>query len=89
MAPGGNELYGTTPDGGRFGSGAVFSVDTEGTAFNVIHNLGGTLDGASPQASLTIANGTLYGTTTEGGTHGKGIVFSVRIADHQERVKKD
>jgi uncharacterized repeat protein (TIGR03803 family) len=82
----GNVLYGTTPDGGRFGSGTVFSLDTLGETFKTLHNFGGTLDGATPQAPLVISNGVLYGTTIGGGFHGKGTVFSVRVADNQERV---
>ena len=91
LATQGNVLYGTTPDGGTFGSGrsgagTVFSLNTLGTTFKILHNFGSMFDGASPQAPLVISNGVLYGTTTEGGFHGKGTVFSVRIADNQERV---
>ena len=91
LATQGNVLYGTTPDGGTFGSGrsgagTVFSLNTLGTTFKILHNFGSMFDGASPQAPLVISNGVLYGTTTEGRFHGKGTVFSVRIADNQERV---
>jgi len=34
-------------------------------------------DGAIPRANLTNVNGTLYGTTQEGGVHGHGTIFSV------------
>ena len=74
-------FYGTTFLGGKGcasdGCGTVFSVTPSGTE-NVIYAFhGGTLDGNEPHAGLVNLNGTLYGTTSRGGTANLGTVFSV------------
>jgi uncharacterized repeat protein (TIGR03803 family) len=95
-------MYGTTSQGGNgvcnylAGCGTVFSVTQSGRekvlyAFQGLPN-----DGANPEASRMIAlNGTLYGTTSTGGSGGCkngagnlvgcGIVFSVSVSG-QEKV---
>lgn len=77
-------LFGTTSGGGggQFqsdGSGTVFSLATAGTE-HVLHTFGrfsavGLPDGMNPEAGLTDVNGTLVGTTTNGG-NGYGTVFA-------------
>jgi uncharacterized repeat protein (TIGR03803 family) len=79
-------LYGTTQAGGGSGCsgtgcGTVFSITTSG-AETVLHNFGGSGDGADPVAGLLAVNGILYGTTYLGGAHrcdgdGCGTVFSI------------
>lgn len=63
-------LYGTTINGGSgcsgLGCGAVYSITTTGTE-TVLHIFAGTTDGEDPEAGLTVVNGTLYGTTYDGG----------------------
>ncbi len=58
----------------------AFSVTTTG-AEKVLHGFGGGSDGAHPVAGLINVNGTLYGTTSDGGSGGCdggcGTVFSV------------
>ncbi|MGA2247474.1 MAG: choice-of-anchor tandem repeat GloVer-containing protein [Verrucomicrobiota bacterium] len=84
----GSKLCGTTQSGGTNGWGAVFAVDTSGSNYIVLHTfkpasyvnslVGDTnADGAAPQAGLTIAGNTLYGTTSDGGTNGAGTLFSM------------
>lgn len=76
-------LYGTTSAGGakegcaENGCGTVYSIDSSGVEKVVYRFRGGTYDGAAPQASLLEYNGTLYGTTSKGGSYNKGTVFSV------------
>jgi uncharacterized repeat protein (TIGR03803 family) len=49
--------------------------------FTVLHNFGGSPDGAFPYAGLIRdAAGELYGTTSNGGTSGLGTVFKVDIS---------
>jgi uncharacterized repeat protein (TIGR03803 family) len=73
-------LYGTTQSGGTALNGTVFSITTGGKE-KVLHNFGvGTKehgDGVLPMASLIDANGTLYGTTSEGGDYNYGTIFSI------------
>lgn len=63
------KLYGTTYKGGTYGGGTVFGVTRSGTE-TVIHNFGapGAGDGRAPHGDLINVNGTLYGTTTGGGS---------------------
>jgi uncharacterized repeat protein (TIGR03803 family) len=72
------ELYGTTLFGGTHGWGTVFSI-TPGGREKVLHSFDGPdgPDGAEPFAGLIDVNGTLYGTTDEGGTYGYGTVFAL------------
>jgi uncharacterized repeat protein (TIGR03803 family) len=96
-------LYGTTSGGGTgtcssvrgSGCGTVFSVNPKTGVVKVLYSFqGGSTDGAYPSASLIDVNGTLYGTTTVGGTGtcsnvlgpGCGTVFSVNPETGSEKV---
>jgi uncharacterized repeat protein (TIGR03803 family) len=76
----GNTLYGATYNGGAFGGGTVFAVNTDGTGFTNLHNFPGS-GGANPNGDLILAGSTLYGTTYDGGggvySSGNGTVFAV------------
>jgi uncharacterized repeat protein (TIGR03803 family) len=77
-----NALYGTTAYGGSHGTGTIFSLNTDGTVFAILHNFtaisGGTnSDGANPQPVLVLSGNTLYGTALDGGAYGVGTVFSI------------
>jgi uncharacterized repeat protein (TIGR03803 family) len=70
-------LYGTTDAGGANDCcGTVFSITPSGKE-TVLHTFGGTPDGEFPKAPLVDLNGTLYGTTYQGGANNYGIVFSI------------
>ncbi|MBV8067081.1 MAG: hypothetical protein JO113_03810 [Candidatus Eremiobacteraeota bacterium] len=75
-----DKLYGTTWIGGS-GGGTVFSLSTSGEE-RVLHIFGpgraGVPDGLSPFGSLIGVNGTLYGTTTSGGSDDDGTVFALK-----------
>lgn len=62
-------LYGTAEAGGSLNYGVVWEFSAAG-AFTVLHNFAGfPTDGASPDAGVVLdAKGTLYGTTSMGGT---------------------
>ena len=92
----GNKLYGMTQQGGSSGLGTIFSINSDGTDFVLLHEFaGGANDGASPQGSLIISDGTLYGMTMYGGIepictsewdgycyaydYGHGTIFSIDI----------
>jgi uncharacterized repeat protein (TIGR03803 family) len=72
-------LYGTTGNGGVYNTGiggTVFSITTGGTE-KVLHSFGSGADGSGPTAGLINVKGTLYGTTSAGGTYDAGTVFSI------------
>jgi uncharacterized repeat protein (TIGR03803 family) len=72
---GGGTLYGTSLSGGSNGWGTVFRIDTNGGNFAVIHHFTNNPDGASPRSRLLLLDGTLFGTTSGGGTNGAGTIF--------------
>ena len=85
----GGNLYGVTVNGGgpscARGCGTVFRLAPDGT-LTVLHNFSGGSDGAYPGASLLLGKrGNLYGTTLEGGAHGRGTVFRI-TPDRAESV---
>jgi uncharacterized repeat protein (TIGR03803 family) len=80
----GNTLYGTASQGGPYGSGTVFAVNTDGTGFTNLYSFTTSSypnytnsDGAGPTAGLILSGNTLYGTTPAGGSAGVGVVFAV------------
>jgi uncharacterized repeat protein (TIGR03803 family) len=71
-------LYGTASGGGTSGNGVVFKLDASGKETVLRRFAGDPKDGAYPQAGLIQdAAGNLYGTTTNGGSFGDGIVFKL------------
>lgn len=78
-APGGEHLYGTTPNGG-YGRGAVFelSYSPSGWTEKIIYRFEGGNDGTTPYAGLVMnPAGNLFGTTYLGGTNNDGTVFEL------------
>ena len=75
----GNTLYGATAAGGANSDGVIFSVNTDGTNFTVLHQFSGT-DGMQPVALVAGTNGTLYGITESGGADNYGVLFSITPA---------
>jgi uncharacterized repeat protein (TIGR03803 family) len=76
-----NTLYGTVSGGGDNGAGTVFSINTDGSDFNVIHTFdpNNPADGSQPEASPTLSGNVLYSTTYSGGMTGNGTVFHVYL----------
>jgi uncharacterized repeat protein (TIGR03803 family) len=74
----GSTLYGTTDYGGDANDGGLlYSVNTDGTGFQILHQFGSGSDGLMPRGSLTSDGSTIYGTTAFGGTAGSGTVFKM------------
>src|SRR5262249_55577720 len=73
----GNVLYGTTFRYGSNGFGSVFSMNTDGTGFTVLHNFVFGSEGGNAAAPLLASGNTLFGTTSAGGTNGWGTLFSL------------
>jgi uncharacterized repeat protein (TIGR03803 family) len=79
----GSTLYGTASAGGTNGTGALFSVSTNGMGFNNLYsfsssvNYGPNSDGAYPLGGLILSSNILYGTARDAGTNGNGTVFAI------------
>jgi len=75
-------LYGTTQYGGiggcpYFGCGVLFELNPSGQQ-TVLYSFSGGSDGSEPGTGLIRdASGNLYGTTSEGGSNGAGVVYKV------------
>ena len=71
-------LYGTTYLDGAYSDGVVFELKTDRME-TILHSFaGGAADGEFPFAGLVRdASGNLYGTASQGGTSGDGIVFKL------------
>lgn len=88
-------LYGTTYAGGVHGRGRCgpYRCDGDGTVFRItpagkkrtLHSFGSGSDGLTPEAGMLNVNGTLYGTTANGGKYHCGVMFSTSTAG-SERV---
>ncbi len=93
---GAGNLYGTTTGGGShdancnsFGCGVAFRLTNEGAtwALTTLYTFQGGSDGSLPDTAMIFGNnGTLYGTTSAGGTgnngFGYGTVFNLQAASH-------
>lgn len=68
---------------GEIPQASAHAPSTSSTNYRVLYSFGGPPDGLLPQASLIDAGGTLYGTTSQGGTsscaylNGCGTIFSI------------
>lgn len=64
-------------------SGAPLVVGPPGSKERVLHDFEAGADGAGPYAGLVNVNGTLYGTTVDGGANGYGTVFKVTTSGRE------
>jgi uncharacterized repeat protein (TIGR03803 family) len=77
----GSTLYGTTAgtsSGSSFGT--MFMMNTNGSAFGLLHRFSAPIsntnsDGILPSGPLILLEGLVYGTATDGGSHGTGTLF--------------
>jgi uncharacterized repeat protein (TIGR03803 family) len=74
----GSVLYGTTSSFGPSKSGTVFSMNLDGSDFQVLHAFVDAPGGNGPWAGLTLIDSVLYG-TTHGGIGTGGSVFSINL----------
>jgi uncharacterized repeat protein (TIGR03803 family) len=77
VGDGSGNFYGTTYNGGAYGFGVVFKLDSGGNE-SVLYSFAGGADGANPYGGLIRDTaGDLYGTTHGGGVAGHGTVFEI------------
>jgi len=70
-------LYGTTSAGGAANAGVIYKLDATGHE-TVLHSFTGGADGGLPFAGVVRSSaGSLFGTTFQGGTGGKGVVYKL------------
>jgi uncharacterized repeat protein (TIGR03803 family) len=85
-------LFGTTENGGVARLGVVFALDPATGAETVLHSFSGSPDGAYPAGRLIERDGTLFGTTQQGGETNyprrgdRGVVFNVNIETGAEQA---
>jgi uncharacterized repeat protein (TIGR03803 family) len=79
-----HRFYGTTSRGGAYGYGTVYRIflptqKYQGGTEEILHSFTGKNgDGATPMASVILgSDGSVYGTTSLGGTSGRGMVFKL------------
>ncbi|HWZ43811.1 MAG TPA: choice-of-anchor tandem repeat GloVer-containing protein, partial [Candidatus Saccharimonadales bacterium] len=75
-------MYSTTPDGGAFEAGTVFSLKktSKGWEQTVIQNLNGSSNGGFPYEGLMMDTaGNLYGAAPTGGTSGQGVIYRLSL----------
>ncbi|MFO1519630.1 MAG: choice-of-anchor tandem repeat GloVer-containing protein [bacterium] len=87
LDPNGTVLYGRTALGGAANNGAVFQLNTDGSAFQVLYSFTpGAANGAGNQPhhdAMLFDSGTLYGAALQGGntdnsaSNGNGVLFSL------------
>ncbi len=73
------KLWGMTPFGGANGDGIIYTIDPDGTNFTNVHNFDKDVNGSDPDGGFTEFNGKLWGVTTEGGSEGGGVIFSIGL----------
>jgi len=89
----GGMLYGMLNSGSAHGLGTVFKVDYDGQNYEEVHPF--SAEGADSRTQLLLArDGSLYGTTLNGGTRSEGNLFSISPTDvfsklHSFGVRKD
>ena len=72
----GKTLYGTAEEGGDYGYGTVFSLNTNGAGFTTLYSFTGGDAGEAPNDRLVLSGGMLYG-TADGGSASNGTVFAI------------
>ncbi|MFC1668547.1 choice-of-anchor tandem repeat GloVer-containing protein [Chlamydiota bacterium] len=75
------KLYGATSEGGTANIGTVFSINTDGSGYEILHHFtGGVSGGDTPYHTNTLVyDERLYGVTGYGGQYNRGALFSMTL----------
>jgi uncharacterized repeat protein (TIGR03803 family) len=84
------DLYGTTFGDGAYGKGSIFHLQgCAGWGYTSLHDFAGP-EGANPAANVLIdRNGNMFGTTSQGGAYGYGVVFEITMAQQSDGLHRD
>lgn len=90
IAPDGRTLYGMTSSGGEADSGTLYTIQTDGTGFRILHSFV-SKSGHQPHGQVAFdRDGNLLGMTRKGGTPasgtGAGVVFRFDLASSRYQV---
>lgn len=86
----GSTLYGFTAKGGTEGVGVIFSIQTNGSAFQVLHHFAAGDDAFGNQPHhgyLTREGGTILRPILRGGAQGQGTIFSIQTNGNAPAVE--
>jgi uncharacterized repeat protein (TIGR03803 family) len=76
------KLYGMTSSGGD-SAGVIFSINSDGSNYQVVYPFTGGADGRGPDGTVTMGlDSKLYGLTTAGGSHDRGVLFAYDTVTH-------
>ncbi len=75
----GKLLFGNAPQGGLFGGGCLFSIDTDGYNYRDIFDFDTSIysNGFHPAGDLILLGGKLFGSSNNGGVNAGGNIFSI------------
>ena len=71
-------LYGVLSDGGQFNGGTIYSIQVDGTDFNVLHAFN-SQEGTHPVSGLNYVKNKLVGATLVEGSFSFGTIFSISL----------
>ncbi|WP_175578688.1 choice-of-anchor tandem repeat GloVer-containing protein, partial [Tenacibaculum aiptasiae] len=74
----GNQLFGVWREGGANSAGVLFRINDNGTNYTTLHDWPFSGGARLPFSSLTIDGGTLFGSTTTGGTNNFGTIYKIK-----------
>ncbi|WP_299108855.1 MBG domain-containing protein, partial [uncultured Tenacibaculum sp.] len=74
----GNQLFGIWREGGANSAGVLFRINDNGTNYGTLHDWPFSGGARLPFSSLTIDGGTLFGSTTTGGTNNLGTLYKIK-----------
>lgn len=80
-------IYGTTRNGGDSNHGAIFRLNPLNNEYTVLYRFSGGTLGREPISGLLMAtDGNLYGTTIDGGTSNRGVLYRYNVLTNQYEV---
>ena len=82
LAVSGDTLYGMTVNGGTNGTGAIFTINTNGNYEIVLHSYTYLFDGFFPIGGPVLAGHTLYASSSQGGG-GVGTIIGLDLTEPQ------